>query len=112
MAHNHPGPASTTAYFAGCRDGRCVKQHDNWQKLRKVARATAPKPVVVQPVAVQVTTPAQVTTPEPSRAIRAAAAVHVSEQLVMPEPPVMEDADLGRHVLDSIRVLRLTAGAV
>lgn len=116
--HTHPGPPSTSAYGAGCRDPRCRKAFQNWERLRNVAKATA-KPVSVQP------TPAQITTPEPSLAAsEPPQAASVPEQLVPTVevvveqlvattvvPVVVVEDDLGRSsIFDAVRILRVTAG--
>ena len=96
MAHNHPGPPSTSSFLAGCRDSRCIRSHDNYQRLRQVAKTTAHRPVAVQ-----------ITWPELPRPVLAAS---VPEQLVTTEVPVVEDTDPGHSIFDAIRVLRHTAG--
>ena len=110
--HDDPQPRRTAVYghvLARLSRPRCIKSHDNYQRLRTEAKATtAQRPVAVQPVAVQVTTPERPLPIQASSAVQAAAPV--PEQPVTTEVPVMEDADLGHSIFDAIRILRPTAG--
>ena len=127
--HSHTGPASTSAYLAGCRDSRCIRAWGNYQRLRHVAKATVALPeasVVIarQPV---IPEPVMVTQPPPAVSEPVAFPVpQVTQPVVAERGPVLaqipDDARLGdlppgspppsdNPIFDAVRVLRLTAGA-